>query len=451
MDEAPVAISLKDSTIQELSSDEKNFDAGVYPNQYTITYALHVPKLSPHDTLLAIHSYIEDQLGEEISVDVSIVFLEQKNSMQTRTVTAVLIQNTHLEEWLSQQKASEISCQWYFPKSFCLQAFYEKFCPKDSQVFLVDYQHSEVSLLYFQNGSLQACRTIPTLSEEKNISLQQQITTSLLAWTEQENPLLIMTGGDDLWRKQLQETLPYQPFIPEENLRPFFQKASCVGASLLTQFSLFDSPPPAIASSKKHPYIASWKTPLLLAAIFSLLTCFFFIFQEKKQEKMLKNQVEKQLEILAQQPWISSLTKPISSIITSYDDTLEEIEKTKLELKKQALFPLKPVLPTFSEMIVWINEQIAKVCSSKDVLEIQKMTYTLVQYPTIDQVQKKYQLRMDIEFFSPDPQVARRLHELLLSTNDFISQKNEVKWNVSGTTYKASFFVLDKTHYSQVQ
>ena len=446
----PLAISLQHATITELDKEQiTSVDASVYPSKATITYALTIPKLSPKDTLLAIRNYIVEQLGEEITSDSTIVFLDQKQPSATRTVTAVLAQNKPLEEWLEKKQEKGHYSRWYFPKTLCLEVFYETYLPKDRPLFLVDQAEHELTLLYFQEGSLLASRTIPVSSEEETQTNLQQCMTTLRSWENEQKPLLVLTGGDEKWIQLASEFFAYELFLPEERLQPFCQKASCVGAALLAQPSL-QKVPPAVASSQKRPFLSSWKKTFLVAALLSLFASMFFVLREKQEERALKASVEEELRLVQKQPWTSSLSTTIPTVVEEYDLVLDDIEKVQASLKKQILFPVQPSLPSLATIISWLNDVISKVSSPRDTLEVQKLTYTLVQYPMIDQMQKRYQLRIDVEFFSPDPQVARHLHEQLLVPNDMILLKNEVKWTGSGTLYKATFFIQDKTRYSQV-
>lgn len=440
-------VCLTKKTIQKLASPpNKGIEACILPSQLSITYSLLMPKLSSSDTLLAIRSYIEDQLGQEITEDTSIVFLDQRGREQGRTITAVLAQNKTVETWLETHIPLGETVRWYLPKVLCLQAFFEQYGPKKETFFAVDCQPSEVTLLYFQQGSLVASRTLIPQQEGEPSSLSQRIEASLLAWTDQPNTPLVLSGK----RESIDlSSLSYPLYTPEETLLPFFDHATLVGAALLSAPSL-GVLPPALASNEKRPYLSLWAPLLLLATLLSFSTSFFFIVQEKSKVCALQRYVEENLAFLSKQPWVMSLAKTLPNATQSYDHIEEALEQTKTELKKQALFPLKPALPKLSEVVYLINKQIASLGSSAGAFTIQKLSYTLVQYPTIDQPQKKYQLRIDLEFSVLDPQLARKWHELLLSPNDFIAPRTEVKWSSTGTSYKTSFFIYDTTHYSQV-
>lgn len=442
-----------------ISSGEKQLhaEAGVYPSSTTITYALHVPKLSPHDTLLALQTYLEEHMGEDIVHDASITYLEQRGrSISDRKVTAVLAKNNDLEQWFAQQNSTWVPCRWYFPKQLCLQAFAEQYCPDNIDSYIIDLSSKEITLLHLKQRSLVACRTIScivndaTTQDIAQTSLVLQITASLLSWNSDctELPSLILTGKmsqESSWKNSLQTALPNAIYDPETTFESLFFHADCVGAALLAQPSLLGPFPPALLSSTLHPYFQSWKTTLSLFVLLSLLTSVFFYWHGLCKEISLKQIAIEHISHLQKEPWAAALQ-------TLSPDNLQEaqaaLEKLQLDMKSQALFPLQPALPSFTQTLNWLADQMNIASNNKETLTIQKVGYAFVQYPALEQRQKPYQLKVEVEFLSPNADVARAFHDLLLSRNDMIDAKIPVKWMVAQGLYKTSFFIKDMTKYS---
>ena len=439
-------------------------DAGLFPSQSTITYTLKMPKLSPSDTLLAIAAYVEEQMGEDIVYTSSLVYLEQKKGRgKEKRVTAVIAKNSEIEMWVDQHKNDSIRCRWYFPKQLCLQRFVEAYCREEPSLYVVDRGSTEITLLHLQDNSLVACRTIPLLKEAQGTdsrdfsSTIQSVLASLLSWPSQPSetpPTLLLTGQyaneneKEEWKAQLQKALHCSILEPTQNKQYEYDQASLVGAALLSEPSLFGAFPPAFASAEKTPYLGAWKKAGALALLLSCATTAFFYYQDQSKEKALKLEIEEELADVIKMPWTQSIKALLPKNVDRSRDAVEAIEKVQAEIKKQALFPLKPALPTFSEVLSWLSHSVHKIQHDNETLDIQKISYTFVQYPTLDAMQKHYQLRLDVEFTTPHAQLARSFHDLLLSSGEMVDLRNGVKWNVSAGTYKTTFFIKDTTKYS---
>ena len=60
---------------------------------------------------------------------------------------------------------------------------------------------------------------------------------------------------------------------------------------------------------------------------------------------------------------------------------------------------------------------------------------------------KKYQVKVDLEFSTSSPRIAREFHDSLIAPNDLIDPKGEVKWSSNRGKYRTSFYLKDKTQY----
>lgn len=118
------------------------------------------------------------------------------------------------------------------------------------------------------------------------------------------------------------------------------------------------------------------------------------------------------------------------------------------------MFPLFPNLPKVSDLLAWLanHPQVAPQISpegkiEKEGLKIESLNYTVVKRPEQSRKQERYQIKVDLEFSSPTPKHAREFHDALITPNEFVDPKNEVKWTTGQGKYRTSFFLKDKTLY----
>lgn len=127
-----------------------------------------------------------------------------------------------------------------------------------------------------------------------------------------------------------------------------------------------------------------------------------------------------------------------------------------LEKKMQAapdVYPLLPNVPTVSDVLAWLVTHpnvVAKDLKTNKLnplLQIESFSYNIVKRPEQGKKQEKYQVKVEIEFSSPTPKLAREFHDALIAPNALVDPKAEVKWSAARGLYRASFFLKDKTNY----
>lgn len=144
-------------------------------------------------------------------------------------------------------------------------------------------------------------------------------------------------------------------------------------------------------------------------------------------------------------PPVKSLTAEDIRVRLGYLD--KELQSTP------DIFPLMPNVPRVSDVLAWLSTH-PKV-ASKDLktgalnplIQIDNFSYTMVKRPELTKKQEKYQVKVEMEFSSPNPTLAREFHDALIAPNDFVDPKGEVKWSTNKGKYKATFFLKDKTVY----
>ncbi|MEI8365375.1 MAG: hypothetical protein WCF65_03060 [Parachlamydiaceae bacterium] len=126
------------------------------------------------------------------------------------------------------------------------------------------------------------------------------------------------------------------------------------------------------------------------------------------------------------------------------------------------IFPLYPNVPLVSDVLAWITShpvflnnkeaveggEAGTLASTEDLLHIDSFTYTMIKRPEPTKKQEKYQIKIDLEFSSSIPKKAREFHDALIAPNDLVDPKGEIKWSSNRDRYRTSFYLKDKTVYS---
>lgn len=148
--------------------------------------------------------------------------------------------------------------------------------------------------------------------------------------------------------------------------------------------------------------------------------------------------------------------KPVVSVANlSLNDI--KMRLTYLEKEIQSTpqtFPLQPNVPLVSDVLAWIsshpsfiNKQQEQKQNGSGSMQIQHFSYNMVKRPEPNKKQEKYQVKVELEFSSPTPKMAREFHDALIAPNDMVDPKGEIKWNANRDLYRTSFYLKDKTVY----
>lgn len=120
------------------------------------------------------------------------------------------------------------------------------------------------------------------------------------------------------------------------------------------------------------------------------------------------------------------------------------------------IFPLYPNVPQVTDVLAWITAHPAFVSKqvseydkeTEEFLHIDSFNYTMIKRPEPTKKMERYQVKIDLEFSSPTPKMAREFHDALIAPNDLVDPKGEVKWSSNRDRYRTSFYLKDKTVYS---
>ncbi len=141
---------------------------------------------------------------------------------------------------------------------------------------------------------------------------------------------------------------------------------------------------------------------------------------------------------------------------------LQYLEKGILAIPQ--IYPLQPNVPLVSDVLAWLSTHPSFAAKSQESqentdsadnnallpsLKIESLHYAMVKRPEPTKKQEKYQVKIELEFSSPTPKMAREFHDALIAPNDLVDAKAEIKWNSNKDRYRTSFYLKDKTIYSQ--
>lgn len=136
------------------------------------------------------------------------------------------------------------------------------------------------------------------------------------------------------------------------------------------------------------------------------------------------------------------------------DDIAARLQYLQKDLKDSPdLFPLLPNTPRVSDVLAWVSNH--PVASGKETvggqsvprLQVDGLNYAMIKRPEPKKPQEKYQVKVELEFTSATPKIAREFHDALVAPNEIVDPKGEIKWTTNKGKYRASFFLKDKTAY----
>lgn len=175
------------------------------------------------------------------------------------------------------------------------------------------------------------------------------------------------------------------------------------------------------------------------SAVLSSLDKPYSSFEKEYYEKFLKTPLADGVKI----PSLKSLSQ-------------QDLMARLLFLQEQAqqtpeTFPLLPNTPRVSDVLAWLSTHAQVVKndgkSSEVLLNLESFNYQMVKKPDQSKKQERYQIRVELEFTTSIPKLAREFHDALITPNDFVDPKGEIKWSSSRDSYRTSFYLKDKTIY----
>lgn len=163
-----------------------------------------------------------------------------------------------------------------------------------------------------------------------------------------------------------------------------------------------------------------------------------------------------ELEMAGKTPTSELLAHPPTIPLKSL--TPAEIEARLNTLQKQLestpdIFPLQPDIPKVSDVLAWISAHPKatrvdpKTGEKTPLIQIDSFNYAMTKRPDKAKPKEHYQVKVDMDFTSPDGKSAREFYDALVEPNEIVDPKSEVTWSAGQGKYRISFFLRDKTVY----
>lgn len=137
----------------------------------------------------------------------------------------------------------------------------------------------------------------------------------------------------------------------------------------------------------------------------------------------------------------------------SQEEILGRIQYLQKEIQSTPdMFPLLPMVPRVSDVLAWLSNHPQVVKKTEDgsiekLIQLESFNYLMVKRPEQTKKQEKYQVKVELEFSTATPKLAREFHDALIAANPIVDPKGEVKWSSNRGKYRTSFFLKDKTLY----
>ena len=142
----------------------------------------------------------------------------------------------------------------------------------------------------------------------------------------------------------------------------------------------------------------------------------------------------------------SSLAKDIS-----IDDVWFQLGNFQQQLEAM---PDVPNIPRVTDVLAWLSSHPNVVVASQDgskpaesKLVLENFYYQLVKRPQKGKKNERYQVKLELEFSSKVPKMAREFHDELLKSKEIVDLSQEIKWSANQNVYKTSMYLKDKTSY----
>ncbi len=382
------------------------------------------------------------------------------------------IKKTDLQDLLDKLSEHSINPENICPKAVALSHYVERLYKESTEVICVDVDSEETTCVLVSNGKSLVARSHPvglkTLSaitytndagevqvNDKELdSLHQyirELSRILLAFGNHTQDLPILFTGPIVEHPILLELLTNA--LGRSRVTASNQAyAVPIGCALSVQFEQKS----ASVNFRKDDFAypdkwKRWKKELsLYFCLMLLLSAGGYLYGKsilKQQQEGLIEQYATLMQILERPVDENEL---IAMLPDHIDEKLTGIERELSEPKEE--MALHPDVPRVSDFLVWLGSHPNVVIGGDDpkAISLEALSYNMVKRPEKGKLKEHYQVKVDLEFSSPSPTMARELHDALLQPNDFVDPKNELKWSVQRGHFKATFFLKDRTKYPQI-
>jgi type IV pilus assembly protein PilM len=401
-------------------------------------------------------------------------------------LTIFAAKKDHIKKHIEQWKSIRIEPEVVSSESVALLSFSNHFFSSKSAYFIVYFAKNHITCSLIKNKKLIASQsTFINESHANDVEPLANDTVRLLyALSKQmkgQDVLDVLYLGDLTHHEDLLKTLhaKLNKQRAELNLDPNF----AIGEFELQKFAV----PLGLALStlsrnedlinfrqQELTYPDPWKhlkKPLAFYMLIGLCLAISFHFFGKAYLNTYEDEIKNEYVSL-----LSGMNKPYSAFeaeyLTKFPHEAKEFDEivnvqllTSDELNNRLsflynelqaspdMFPLFPNIPRVSDVLAWLSnhpnvvERDAENNITSALIQLESFTYTMVKKPENAKKQEKYQVKVEFEFNTATPKLAREFHDALIAPNNLLDPKGEVKWSSNRGKYKTSFYLKDKTVY----
>lgn len=485
----PLYIVKKENTLKSLNLKElldKHLVSTCLTGNQTIVRSLEIKLKKEKDILAALPFQVEPILP--FSYENGIV--DKINVDQTSDGTLLTIlaaRKDHIKKHIESFQNIQIEPEVISSESSALVSFSNHFFTTKLPFFIIYFAKTHVTCTLVKNGKLIASQSsfLKESSPEKIQNESNDITRILYALSKQARGFEV---PDVLY---LGDVLNHQDLI--KALEPKLNKNSCsieqnpnfeLSTAELQKFAV----PLGLALNtmpnqnglinfrqQELVFPNPWKHLKKPLGIYFLLgACLaisFYLFGESYL-KYNEDEIKKDYVAL-----LAGMNKPYSAFENEYllkfpDESNNEYgEITEIRALSQNdisnrldflykelqaspdMFPLFPNVPRVSDVLAWLsnhpnvveNDPVSNVKNS--LIQLESFSYNMLKRPDQGKKQEKYQVKVEFEFNTATPKLAREFHDALIAPNEIVDPKGEIKWSSNRGKYKTSFFLKDKTTY----
>lgn len=174
------------------------------------------------------------------------------------------------------------------------------------------------------------------------------------------------------------------------------------------------------------------KTTFYFSIIFIILLGIFYsnfsFVLKNKEKKIYKNLIE--LEKLEQ----NEFNDNDFIISRNFYEDFDNYEKKLIKETKE--FPYFLKAPNVTKTLSWLNNH--KFLKEAEILSC---NYELQKYPNINEKKEPYLVKVELEFKTTAPSIARSFYDSLMKGEGLVDPKEEITWEVLNDHYKTSFYL----------
>lgn len=463
------AVHLEGTSIKTAPFDEPDVTVAYIPSSWTLFRRVEIPPVKKNEIEQVLFSILEGTLSLPLN-EYQIAW--QVSVQQPQVVYCYFVEKEKIQLFLEQIRTiSEESSKLVndtplrnasiplpialFPKAVAMaEAVGSVLKDHPQPLIALDFDATEVTCAVVAQGQVLDTRSVYTpISSESTLEQAwpqfQEIARILLAWQEKQlidsSSQLVLSGSHSIHLKTILSDFLKRPFIDLSGKTDSEFLVSNGAIELLKKEGFYETPlgfkEPLVSSQKKKQWLPASLLLMLIGFCSALLT-----------DSIGTSFLNRRIHHL-QKEYVQLLQLVNTPIPKDLPETLQELSSRLAEFDEnffaKEIYPHTPQIPTVSKTLAWLSDIASKASQEGEgaPLELSSFSYAMVRRPDKLHSREKYQVRVDVEFSAPTAAKARRFHELLLAPESLADTKQEVKWSLVASKWRAGFILKDSTIY----